>query len=590
MLLAVSATLAFSLCLALASASAAQLHPWSYSTHDYFVLEHDPSHGMTPSTCASELGLELVHPLGELPDHWVTRRAKTESAATIPESPWGILQNHQSRRSHAFNARLLSSIKSLEQHSPRRLHKRDDIVLRGIPPPAPYSSVRAVADRFGIEDPLFSEQWHLVNEEDYQHTLNVLPVWERGITGAGVIVALIDDGLDFDSEDLSANFAVEGSYDFNDHVPLPRPRLADDTHGTRCAGQIAAGKNDACGVGVAYGSKVAGLRMLSGPVSSIEEATAVNYHYQETAIYSCSWGPRDDGRTLEAPAPLIKKAILNGITRGRGGKGSLFVFASGNGGNFDDQCNFDGYANSIYTITVSAIDATGGHPWYSEPCAANMVVTYSSGDRTKRSIATTDVGENKCTNEHGGTSAAAPFASAIFALALSARPELSWRDIQYLCIHSAVPVNLDDPDWEDTALGKPYSNKFGWGKLDADRFVSAAMDWQLVNPQVSVNLERIMLENATISEDEERMAGGALIGRNGTSSSVSVNTNTLVEQEFDNLEHVTITVWINHQRRGDVEVSLVSPHGIRSILASKRAYDTSEDGFFGWTFSTVKHW
>ena len=43
------------------------------------------------------------------------------------------------------------------------------------------------------------------------------------------------------------------------------------------------------------------------------------------------------------------------------------------------RCNFDGYTNSIYSVTVSAVDFKGLHPYYSEPCAANMVVAYSSG-------------------------------------------------------------------------------------------------------------------------------------------------------------------------------------------------------------------
>lgn len=55
------------------------------------------------------------------------------------------------------------------------------------------------------------------------------------------------------------------------------------------------------------------------------------------------------------------------------------MFASGNGGAVDDQCNFDGYTNSLMSITVGAIDRKGLHPFYSEACAANMVVTYSSG-------------------------------------------------------------------------------------------------------------------------------------------------------------------------------------------------------------------
>lgn len=82
---------------------------------------------------------------------------------------------------------------------------------------------------------------------------------------------------------------------------------------------------------------------------------------------------------MEGPGYLIKKAVVNGISHGRGGKGSIYVFASGNGASHGDQCNFDGYTNSIYSVTVSAVDYKGLHPYYSEPCAANMIVAYSSG-------------------------------------------------------------------------------------------------------------------------------------------------------------------------------------------------------------------
>ena len=82
---------------------------------------------------------------------------------------------------------------------------------------------------------------------------------------------------------------------------------------------------------------------------------------------------------MEGPNYVIEKAVVEGINNGRGGKGSIFVFASGNGAPYGDQCNFDGYTNSIYSITVSAIDYKGLHPRYSEPCAANLIVAYSSG-------------------------------------------------------------------------------------------------------------------------------------------------------------------------------------------------------------------
>lgn len=82
---------------------------------------------------------------------------------------------------------------------------------------------------------------------------------------------------------------------------------------------------------------------------------------------------------MEGPGYLIKKAMVNGIQNGRDSKGSIFVFASGNGGRSADQCNFDGYTNSIFSVTVASVDFKGLHPDYSEACAANMIVAYSSG-------------------------------------------------------------------------------------------------------------------------------------------------------------------------------------------------------------------
>ena len=71
---------------------------------------------------------------------------------------------------------------------------------------------------------------------------------------------------------------------------------------------------------------------------------------------------------------------------GRHGYGSIFVVASGNGGHFHDNCNFDGYANSIFTVTIGAVDELNQMPYYAEQCAAMLAVTYSSGQGHQRNI------------------------------------------------------------------------------------------------------------------------------------------------------------------------------------------------------------
>ena len=52
------------------------------------------------------------------------------------------------------------------------------------------------------------------------------------------------------------------------------------------------------------------------------------------------------------------------------------MWASGNGGRYKDNCNCDGYATSIYTITVSSTSESGNIPWYSEACSSTLASTY----------------------------------------------------------------------------------------------------------------------------------------------------------------------------------------------------------------------
>lgn len=356
--------------------------------------------------------------------------------------------------------------------------------------------------------------------------------------------------------------------------------MSDDQHGTRCAGEIAAIKNDVCGVGVAYNAHVAGVRILSGPIADVDEAAALNYAYQDNHVYSCSWGPPDDGRSMDAPKGLIAKAILNGAQNGRGGKGSIFVFAGGNGGASDDQCNFDGYTNSIYSMTISAVDREGLHPYYSEMCAANIATGWSSGSGDH--IHTTDVawnGVNRCTSSHGGTSAAAPLVAGVIALALEARPDLTWRDMQHIAVHSAVMINPDDPDWQKTQAGRHFNHKFGYGLIDGYQFVEEAKRHKLVKLQAWMTGA-----NVTIPKDE------SLLSEGGVKSTFTITEQMMKDANLESVEHVTVRVWITHERRGDCNIELTSPHGTKSVLARPRRYDDATTGFPGWGFMTLKHW
>ncbi|MGH0192298.1 UNVERIFIED_CONTAM: hypothetical protein FKN15_007634 [Acipenser sinensis] len=160
--------------------------------------------------------------------------------------------------------------------------------------------------------------------------------------------------------------------------------------------------------------------MLDGQVTDIVEARSLSLNPQHIHIYSASWGPEDNGKTVDGPGRLAREAFLRGITYGRGGLGSIFLWASGNGGFRYDNCNCDGYTNSMYTLSVGSATQRGTAPWYSEACSSILTTTYSSGSQHDRKIITTDI-QWRCTDQHTGTSASAPLAAGIVALALEAK-------------------------------------------------------------------------------------------------------------------------------------------------------------------------
>ena len=88
-----------------------------------------------------------------------------------------------------------------------------------------------------------------------------------------------------------------------------------------------------------------------------------------------------------------------------------------------DNCNFDGYANSIYTVTIGAVDELDKKPYHAEECASQFAVTPSNGVRRgDRNIVTADLKRSHgCTSSFRGTSAAAPMAAGVIALALQVR-------------------------------------------------------------------------------------------------------------------------------------------------------------------------
>ncbi|XP_036436898.1 proprotein convertase subtilisin/kexin type 5 [Colossoma macropomum] len=432
-----------------------------------------------------------------------------------------------------------------------------------------------------FNDPKWDSMWYIHCDNNCLTDMNIKAAWKRGYTGKGVVVSILDDGVERQHPDLKQNYDARASHDVNGNDPDPTPRYEatnENKHGTRCAGVVAAAANNLlCMVGIAYNARIGGVRMLDGDMTDMVEAQSLSLRQQYIDIYSSSWGPDDDGRTVDGPGPLARLALENGIRKGRKGRGSIFVWASGNGGRSQDHCSCDGYTNSIYTISLGSTTQSGRKPWYLEECSSTLATTYSSGESQGFGIVTTDL-RQRCTDEHSGTSASAPIAAGIIALTLEANPLLTWRDVQHIIVKTSRRGHLSAPDWQNNGAGYDVSHLYGFGLMDAEAMVKEAEAWRQVPTQHVC--EESIVQNARIISPER------VLRTVYKSSGCCAQHGHHVAY----LEHVILCVTITHPHRGDLSITLTSPSGTKSQILAIRPNDHSTEGFVKWEFMTTHCW
>jgi len=436
-------------------------------------------------------------------------------------------------------------------------------------------------------DPFFANQWHLRNTGQLPGfvpgtDLNVESAWNGGRTGTGVALAIVDDGIERFHPDLGVNYDAALSFDFLGNDNDPSPENGDD-HGTACAG-IAAGRGENfIGIaGVAHSVSLAGIRLVGAAQTDAREGSALGHSAQNIDVYSNSWGPPDDGQ-YEAPGPLALAALQNGVTSGRGGLGSIYTWAAGNGGS-TDWSNKDGFANLPETIAVSTVNGNQLAPTYAEG-GANILVAGLAGSNN---VVTTDLtgiaGSNtgstqgnlndaNYTNNFDGTSAATPMVSGVAALMLQANPNLDWRSVQHILVRSSRRIRPFDSGWKTNGAGYRFHHRHGAGLVDANAAVNLAANWTGIPARVTKS-SVVDAANAAIPDNTAT----------GVTRTIDF-TDTLF------IEHVVVEFESTHTFWGDLEVFLVSPSGMESKLAAF-ANVTSATGPASntWRFLSVQHW
>ncbi|KAF4517599.1 hypothetical protein B566_EDAN008588 [Ephemera danica] len=530
------------------------------------LLEHDRE---TARLLAADHGMRLLDTALEELDSGLFH-FQDARLPTVSSSP-ALLRT----RSLTADPRVVWAAQQELRHRQRRGHRIGCDVTGTCP-----LNISGLTGAWNFDDPFFSRQWYLL--EDGVHADEA---WSRGFTGRGVTAFVLDDGVQQENPEISANYEWRGSADVSDlrfPRPQPEPRNADDAHGTYCAAVIAGAANNAfCGVGVAFHARVGGVKLLgSGPLSDLQEAQAL-YMWQGIGdVASASWGPSDNGRSMEKPGRLAAAALHRGITKGRGGRGAVFVWAAGNGAMQGDNCNLDGYASSPFTLTIGALTNTGDSCIYSEPCAAVLTAVPVSGPTDmigqQSSVVVPEL-DGGCRSNFQGTSAAAPLAAGLVALALQANPKLTWREVQHAVVLASRPVSSLDPKWRKNAAGHQFHPRQGFGSLHAGRLVDAALDLAVkpLPPRRHLVLE----------------LRGPPIGVRGLgNTTVALFTSPESIPAMSSVEHVVASVSLRHARRRNLEIWIVSPSGTESQVLTQRRQDNSTEGFENWPFLSVHFW
>jgi subtilisin-like proprotein convertase family protein len=494
---------------------------------------------------------------------------------------------------------------------------------------------RARSERAVPTDPLFSQQWAMLNTGQFGGTpgidADVTPVYDqqapdgRPVLGDGSVIAIADDGLQIAHPDLAPNVflngangdgSATGSYDFVDNDRDPSPALADENHGTACAGVAAARGFNGIGIsGAAPDASLIGYRFLSleyqGSSPSVDDSIEAEVLGNVLAspsgppappvldnraivdASSNSWGPTDD-RHLEGPGPLAMAALQTSdigdysdpahpVPASRGGLGTVYVWAGGNGRQANDNVDFDGYADSRFTIAVAAVDNRGKVAPYSEDGAPLMICAPSSNNNV--GVVTTDRtgtdGYNTSPSPagdyfsgFGGTSAAAPPVSGVVALMLQVRPDLSWRDVQQILMTTARKNDPTNLGWTTNAAGYHVNHSYGFGLVDAKAAVTAARTWTPVGPEIAA--EGTATPAKSIPDESQT----------GVTSAITLGA----DQPNVRIEYVEVYFTAPHPRWSDLQVTLTAPSGTQSILATSSTTFGSGtlSGYDNWRFGTAR--
>lgn len=458
-------------------------------------------------------------------------------------------------------------------------------------------------------DALFGQSWHLLNTGQGGGTagmdIRASSAWQHYI-GRNILVAVLDDGVEASHPDLAANMWTRpgsitlvdaGNANLVTGLPVtPGLNSVGDNHGTSAAGVIGAvGNNGLGGVGVAPGVQLVSYRILGAGNANTADGfqQALNDGAQ---VLNNSWG---NDAAFNHPGTAALTAIANLATQGRGGLGSIVVFANGNErssqASGQDLTGTEGALDATtanrFTISVAAVENTGIVTDYSTR-GSNLLVAAPGGQGDGRlangnGITTVDrVGPTNGYNDQAspegdytgfnGTSAAAPVVAGVAALILEANAGLGYRDVQEILTYTARQIDVaagtggnttfNRSPWVGTHAGNAnggglnFSIDYGFGLVDAGAAVRLAETWTAARSEAN-----LITTTATAAGTGQITAGGVATAQSFTTTFNL--TQPGAAHAGLRINRIELDLGITAPRAHDLTITLQSPGGTLITMA-----------------------
>lgn len=333
-------------------------------------------------------------------------------------------------------------------------------------------------------DAMHTSQWSVY--------YNYPDLWAEFIYGNGVNIAIIDDGVDithneFDSISVIASADYTGSN-------VTYPASVHGSHATKVAGVIFANHNRYDIAGIAPKANLINISAINTnftnpaqPTTSFENlvpniCSALSYANASNAdIILCPWEFLND---TNAPynSSSLNTYITSLLSSGRGGKGTIIIFSSGNNSASTKPIPYP--ANSDERIiVVGATDQS--HNRYSQSCYGNKLDVVAPGVNILTT--STDINGNHSIVSVSGTSVAAAHVAGLVALMLSVNSNLSLTQVDWILKTSAYKSpNYTFGTYSAHPIGT-WNTELGYGEVNATQAVTMSMPNLVIKDNSSDN-------------------------------------------------------------------------------------------------------